>query len=511
MASRETGVVRQRLGGDTAVAQRLNGIARTQLGILKELMAFGNLQQLSRTVRLGDGTEIFVQSVFGQDSVRITPPVAAVEVIGEEEEVSVAGSYVYVVGTDGIRTYRWKIGVDGRRLISTTDVGPAPQRSDLYMSDDGSVVVIGAGDGRVYRWAESTGAVEDIGVTYLDLDQRNWRPMIHMSRDGSVIGVMGYDPSLGSRVYRWTAESGAVDLGVNAVFFTLVMSQDGSTLATVAYVTAQPDPRVFMWSVADGLTQIPDLVTDPNHTFAMLAMSADGSALAIGAYPSSTSYTNLNICRYAKNGGVMAAGVYSESRTPLALTISDDGSSILFLGQISDQDNQKVYYWRSGYEPIDTGLTVNFQYAFYNNPFATSANGDVSLVLASGTDWYNVRPNRWSVLYGAENSGIVFNYAAYGPSTALSTSDGAVSSFSGQYSTSDFKAYRWPNPGVPTDLGDSTYVANSSMVTAISPDGLILAGTSGGRHTLWTPDERFAFAPSASQYFPKQITKIFYD
>lgn len=71
---REIGSVRFRFMGDQHAAQGYTGIARTQLGILKNLMSFNKLQQLSRTVTLADGTSIFVQSVFGQDTVRINVP-----------------------------------------------------------------------------------------------------------------------------------------------------------------------------------------------------------------------------------------------------------------------------------------------------------------------------------------------------------------------------------------------------------------------------------------------------
>lgn len=74
MAGRETGVIRSGYAGDVDAAKQYTGIARTQLGILKNLMSFNNLQQLSRTVTLVDGTTIFVQSVFGQDAIIVTVP-----------------------------------------------------------------------------------------------------------------------------------------------------------------------------------------------------------------------------------------------------------------------------------------------------------------------------------------------------------------------------------------------------------------------------------------------------
>ena len=85
MAGREFGVARKRLSGEAAAPYL--GIARTQLGILKNLMSFQELKQLSRTVELSDGTRIFVQSIFGQDTIRIDAPEIAPRRAGEEAAV----------------------------------------------------------------------------------------------------------------------------------------------------------------------------------------------------------------------------------------------------------------------------------------------------------------------------------------------------------------------------------------------------------------------------------------
>lgn len=74
---REFGPVRFLLGQSPAeieAAKPYMGIARTQLGITKNLMNLGGLQQLGRAVTLQDGTVIRCQSVMGQDFIAITPP-----------------------------------------------------------------------------------------------------------------------------------------------------------------------------------------------------------------------------------------------------------------------------------------------------------------------------------------------------------------------------------------------------------------------------------------------------
>lgn len=97
MVGRSTNpVIRKSLSGDAATPYL--GIARTQLGILKNLMSFQELKQLSRTVELSDGTRIFVQSIFGQDTIRIDMP-EIIEAGGEEvTEISAVNRVADYVG-----------------------------------------------------------------------------------------------------------------------------------------------------------------------------------------------------------------------------------------------------------------------------------------------------------------------------------------------------------------------------------------------------------------------------
>jgi hypothetical protein len=73
---RETGPVRiviPQSPDEAAEAQRYIGIARTQLGITKNMMRLGGLQSLTRRVVLADGALVLTGSVMGQDFVRIVP------------------------------------------------------------------------------------------------------------------------------------------------------------------------------------------------------------------------------------------------------------------------------------------------------------------------------------------------------------------------------------------------------------------------------------------------------
>lgn len=72
---REIGPVRKGLSGDIETATAQLGIARTQLGILKNQMRLAGLTIGARAVRLADGTVMRVSSYNGQDFVDIETPV----------------------------------------------------------------------------------------------------------------------------------------------------------------------------------------------------------------------------------------------------------------------------------------------------------------------------------------------------------------------------------------------------------------------------------------------------
>lgn len=65
---------RKRFSGDREAAFDYIGLGRTLLDALKQGMRMNGLQQLSRTVRLQNGVQITVSSVYGQDNVDISAP-----------------------------------------------------------------------------------------------------------------------------------------------------------------------------------------------------------------------------------------------------------------------------------------------------------------------------------------------------------------------------------------------------------------------------------------------------
>lgn len=75
MIDRWTGPVRFQFMGDKYAASTLQNVARKELGVLRNLMGFQNLQQDQRTVHLSNGIVVNVQIVFGQARANIFVPV----------------------------------------------------------------------------------------------------------------------------------------------------------------------------------------------------------------------------------------------------------------------------------------------------------------------------------------------------------------------------------------------------------------------------------------------------
>lgn len=153
MAGREVGEVRFGFTGDTKAAQAYGGIARTQLGILKNLMSFNNLQQLSRSIKLSDGTTIFVSSIFGQDTIRVDVPVieeaAPATPVKVVSAVNKVADYVAVAMPNPVPYRGMSIGVVDKGVPSIAVTDSTPQyittRSWVAKHSDGSEAGNGQG------------------------------------------------------------------------------------------------------------------------------------------------------------------------------------------------------------------------------------------------------------------------------------------------------------------------------------------------------------------------------
>lgn len=282
MAARDTGDVRIRLNGDRTAAQQYIGVARTQLGILKELMGFNNLPQLSRTVRLGNGTVIHCQSVFGQETITITPAVRVVapveEGVGVEEEVNKVVDYVGVTMPNPVPYRGVSIGVVNRgapSIVNNVTVDGAGIRHAAWTIYNSAGATASAGEGTL-EFIGTGGTYPAVLASY---------PFLSGYPAGSLKWVTftgtATNDGLGNITYSgvWTTlgyeELLAADIaaGTGGVW-NYVMTSDGEVLASEVQTTTgghtyySPDP---IWNGDNYVNMYVDSVAGtPDHQLAFI-------------------------------------------------------------------------------------------------------------------------------------------------------------------------------------------------------------------------------------------------
>jgi hypothetical protein len=134
---RDTGVVRKRTNDAGAPYIPM---ARLQLGILKNLMALGEIQSNSRSITLDNGVVIHVSSVMGQDTIKITVPES---LQGQEEQL-----FVEVGQPDHFKLY-CALSTDGYVAYSKDGIGwvvaPLPKLTTNWVSiasNDSSIMAV---------------------------------------------------------------------------------------------------------------------------------------------------------------------------------------------------------------------------------------------------------------------------------------------------------------------------------------------------------------------------------
>lgn len=380
MAERSIGPVRQRAGGDTLQAKVYTNIAKTQLGILKNLMSFNDLKQLSRTVYLGDGTRIFVSSVFGQDSIRIDTPEGIA--VGEGREVEKRGKKILirVSGLFGVsgEQYFGSVAFDIENGDSWIDwqldyavIGISP--GSLAEPDITHRNVQGGADGNSLAWGERRGSygltdrvlhadraggisiILDYSTTLQDTIPSN----IYISRDGTTVTYIamvdsGRRDGSGNPIWRnsahvWDKTHGVrkIDTGFTGVFKpegafyelnyynTCAISADGSAV-TFYMCEARADlanyERVFYrWTEETGAIKIHSGYTEPTVATGPIRISDDGTVVAFITDEYYTAERQLRI--WEKNSGTTVF-IAVNIGYPRTLQMSSDGNSIICASDI---------------------------------------------------------------------------------------------------------------------------------------------------------------------------------
>ncbi len=231
--------------------------------------------------------------------------------------VSADGSVVvgYLADTPRsmIQPFRWS-EADGVVTLTnndeTLDYGNA-----LAVSADGTVV---AGYASLlsrpgaFRWTESS------GVTMVGADDD-----AALSGDGSILVGRDSSPTDGTHLFRWTATTGALDLGrLGAGAQVNALSGDGTTVAGSFDETVGGSSHAFLWTSGEGVVQIgpSDVASNAN------AVSGDGG-VAVGAYASQDGSYEIAF-RWDRENGLVDLDLDGLSDTT-AVAIARDGSTIV--------------------------------------------------------------------------------------------------------------------------------------------------------------------------------------
>lgn len=230
---REYHEIRLDLGADgtgDAAAPYISA-ARVQLGVLKNRMALGGLQQGSLSKILPDGTQIMVSSSFGRDVVRI---VAAAAVAAALAAAS----------------------------VQPAEAAPKPDMLGPITLGPSFIVTGSLQDAATYTahaviWV---GGAPKFAPVFTNTSSGFASEATAVSADGQWVAGYHPDPSTGYDVaFRWRVGGSAQDIynaGTADVKAT-DMTADGRTV--VGYVLAGGPDSVWVWTAAGGLRFLTDL------------------------------------------------------------------------------------------------------------------------------------------------------------------------------------------------------------------------------------------------------------
>lgn len=261
-------------------------------------------------------------------------------------------------------------------------------------------------------------------LTWLGTLGGNESAAYDVSADGSVVVGASADAQGQIRAFRWTAQTGMIDLGTLSPYSgSLARGVSADGLTVVGYVADNPYAysehyRAFLWTSTSGMQYLPPLASRFSMAF---AVSADGSAVVGTA-------TNIQ-------GQVLAF-----RWTP-----------------------QTEVEWLSAPDSI-------WMYAF-------DIAANKRYVVGTGETPAGIFAFRWeNGIAQALSTPVNTPSAAYAVSADGSVVVGQIG-YSGQ-----FRAFRWQN-GVMQDIGGQW---NRSIAYGVSADGSIVVGVAGSRAFRWT-------------------------
>jgi len=186
----------------------------------------------------------------------------------ESRAFDVSGDGRVVIGTSGERAFRWtsETGVQPLGFLP----GGQPLSSAAGTNQDGSVIVGYAGtfdSRRAFKWESSSGGIDVTGPSTLS---RSWG----VSGDGRV--VVGES----SKAFRWTQETGSLDLpslGTGGGDVALAASHDGRILVGYSH-DATLRPQAVIWADQNQPTRLPGM----SGSYSIATAVSTGGEFVIG-------------------------------------------------------------------------------------------------------------------------------------------------------------------------------------------------------------------------------------
>lgn len=324
---RETGVLRKRVDGEEAAPYM--GFARTLLGAVKNQMSFGGLLQGTGTKTLPDGTTIRVQSIFGQDTIAITKPVA--QVPGQPQE------------------QRPTIEVPQEIPAAPQAVVPNEPVRGILFALCGSYIYNNAGF-RPFMWRRDKG-IMDIGLGFGRASA--------ISDDGGMVVGATQDASPGTSAIAWTSSTGTRRIAGSGTFAysvsrnRVVVGQDGGDAAS----NTRP-ATAFIWSQSAGLQLIAASAGMFTGTGIRPRISANGSFVC---WAGASGLVNAQVL--AVRTGEVIGAPDNVAGWGYAVGVADDGTVAIF--------SEPCYLWN-----CQTGLITEIPTAMFQI-YAISADGSV--------------------------------------------------------------------------------------------------------------------------------------
>ncbi|HEY2826542.1 MAG TPA: hypothetical protein VGJ04_02995 [Pirellulales bacterium] len=216
-----------------------------------------------------------------------------------------------------------------------TNLGNIPggdQTFGIALSGNGTTVVGSAENsltvvGRAFRWTAGTGA-QDIGPSDATLSS----VANGVNADGSV--VVGSFGNLTSEASRWTAATGAVGIGFlpgGTVSFANKVSASGSVVVGLAY--DDNGIHSIRWTAATGMQALPD-PSGFGYSAGATDVSADGSVI-VGFNANKDGVLSADRAyRYTDAGGYQDLGVQPGFLRSVASAVSGDGNTVVGFSQL---------------------------------------------------------------------------------------------------------------------------------------------------------------------------------